>query len=62
MKEHDKNLLDLYAGLAMLGTMPIALQERWTTNHIAWSSFELAKEMMRVRARILLGAQDENLD
>lgn len=53
MKDDDKDtqyVRDLFAGMAMMGSMPTALEERWTVRHIAWAAYQIADEMLAVRA------------
>jgi hypothetical protein len=51
MNENDRYLRDLYAGLAMLGMMRAAVEERWAPTDLAVSAYDVARAMMQERTR-----------
>lgn len=51
MNENDRYLRDLYAGLAMLGMMRVAVEEQWPHAVLAGSAYGVAQAMMQERTR-----------
>lgn len=52
MNDEDKYLRDLFAGFAMLGMIPTAMQERWKKEDLAYSAYDVAEAMLRRKGEI----------